>query len=396
MKVVQINATCGYGSTGKIAVDISRLLNKKGIENYILYAGNKSAYENGINYGSKSYLKMQALKTRILGNYGFNSELITRKLIYHLKKIQPDIVHLHNMHSHNANLPILFKYFKKNNIKVIWTFHDCWAFTGSCAYFDYVKCEKWKTLCSNCPQNTMSWFFDRTDYMYNTKKKLFTEIQNMTIVTPSKWLAGLVKQSFLNKYPVKVINNGIDLSLFKPTRSDFRKKYNIADKKILLGVAMGFKERKGFNYYLELAKLIDNDTYIVLVGVSKEQKESLPENVIGITRTANQTELAEIYTAADYFINCTLEDNFPTVNLEALACGTPVITFNTGGSIECIDSEIGAVVEQGDVKSILTEIKRLNQIKNISEKCIEKAEKFYDKNKCFLKYIEMYKNMGDC
>lgn len=395
MKVVQINATCGYGSTGKIALDISRLLNKKGIENYILYVGNKSDYENGINYGSKTYLKIQALKTRILGNYGFNSKIITRKLINHLKKIQPDIVHLHNIHGHNVNLSILFKYLKKSSIKVIWTFHDCWAFTGTCTHFDYIKCARWKTGCSHCPQNNMSWLFDRTNYMYNTKKKLFTQLPDMTIVTPSKWLAGMIEQSFFNKYSVEVINNGIDLAVFKPTQSDFRKKYNIGNKKILLGVAMGFGERKGFNYYLELAKLIDNDTCIVLVGVPQEKKDQLPENIIGITRTADQMELAGIYTAADYFINCTLEDSFPTVNLEALACGTPVITFNTGGSVECVDEETGAVIEQGDVKSIITEIDRLSQINNISKKCIEKAEKFYDTNKCFLRYIEIYKNMGD-
>ena len=395
MKVVQINATCGHGSTGKIVVDISKLLNEQGVENYIMYVGNVSDYENGINYAGKSYIKIQALKTRIFGNYGFNSEFITRNLVRQLKKINPDIVHLHNIHGHNVNLPILFEHLKKSSIKVIWTFHDCWAFTGGCTYFDYIKCAKWKIRCSDCPQNNMSWFFDRTGYMYDKKKELFTQLSGMTVVTPSNWLSELIKQSFLKKYPVKVINNGIDLSVFQPTYSDFREKYNIKDKKILLGVAMGFGERKGFQYYLKLAEMADDDTCIVLVGVTHEQTESLPDNVIGIPRTADQAELAGIYTAADVFVNCTLEDNFPTVNLEALACGTPVITFNTGGSIECIDKETGAVVEKGDIESIINEAERLRKIRNISVKCRERAERYFDKNKCFLSYIKLYNIMGD-
>ena len=396
MKVVQINATCGYGSTGKIAVDISKLLNEQGVENYIMYVGNISNYENGIKYAGRSYLKIQALKTRIFGNYGFNSKFITRNLVRQLKKIKPNIVHLHNIHGQNVNLPILFDYLQKGNIKVIWTFHDCWAFTGECTNFDYIKCEKWKIRCSDCPQNNMSWFFDRTGYMYDKKKELFTQLPDMTVVTPSSWLAGFVNQSFLKKFPVKVINNGIDLSVFKPTYSDFREKYNIKDKKILLGVAMGFGERKGFQYYLKLAEMADDDTCIVLVGVTHKQTESLPDNVIGISRTADQAELAGIYTAADVFVNCTLEDNFPTVNLEALACGTPVITFNTGGSVECIDKETGSVVGKGDIESIISEAERLIKISIISEKCRERAERYFDKNKCFLSYIKLYNNiMGD-
>ena len=394
MKIVQINATCGRGSTGKIAVDISKLLDKENIENYILYVGSKSNYKNAICYAGKNYLKIQALKTRVYGNYGFNSKRATKKLVDQLKIINPDIIHLHNIHGHNVNLPILFNYLKEEDKKVVWTFHDCWAFTGVCTHFDHIKCDKWKMQCGNCPQNSMSWFCDRTSYMYNEKKRMFTGLNKLTIVTPSRWLAGLVKESFLKEYSVQVINNGIDLNIFKPTPSNFRERYDLKNKKVILGVAMGFGTKKGFDYFIELAKKVDTSK-IVLVGVNKEQIEALPDNVIGIERTANQTELAEIYTAADVFVNCTLEDNFPTVNLEALACGTPVITFETGGSVECVDENVGAVVKKGDVEGIINAIRKIVSIEDCSDKCIEKAGNCFDKDNCFEKYIELYKNLRD-
>ena len=395
MKIVQINATCGRGSTGKIAVDISKLLDKENIENYIFYVGSKSDHKNSICYAGNNYLKFQALKTRVYGNYGFNSKRATKKLVNQLKAIDPDIIHLHNIHGHNVNLPILFNYLKDLNKKVVWTFHDCWAFTGGCTHFDYISCYKWKERCLGCTQNNMSWFFDRTDYMYNEKKRLFNDLKNLIIITPSEWLAKLVKESFLANHSINVINNGIDLNVFKPTESNFREKYGLENKKIILGVAMGLGQRKGFNYFIELAGRIDNNSCIVLVGVSKKQIVSLPDNVIGIEKTANQNELAGVYTAADVFVNCTLEDNFPTVNLEALACGTPVITFNTGGSVECIDEDVGIIVKQGDVEGIIDAINQIENIKDCGEKCIAKARRCYDKNKCFQEYIKLYNKLRD-
>lgn len=395
MKVVQINAVCGYGSTGKIVVDISKLLDEYNIENYIFYCGKYNDFKNGIKYAGRFYLKMQALKTRVLGNYGFNSAFITRKLIMKLKKINPDIIHLHNIHSHNINLPLFFKYLKNNNIRIVWTFHDCWAFTGGCAYFDYINCDQWKNKCIKCPRNNMSYFFDRVEYMFNKKKELFSNLENLVIVTPSEWLASLVKESFLRDKRIKVINNGIDTNLFMPTESEFRKKYKIEDKKIILAVSMGFGIRKGFKYYIELSKKIDKKSVIVLVGVSKEQIKLLPKNVIGIERTSNQKELAEIYSAADVFVNCTLEDNFPTVNIESLACGTPVITFKTGGSIECVDENVGGVVRQGDIDGIIKEINRLEKINDCSSQCVNKARSYYNKYDCYNKYLELYEKLGN-
>ncbi len=390
MRVVQINAVC-TGSTGKIAVDISKLLDENGIENYILYAQGHSDFKNAVKYASNKEIKINALLAKISGRYGFHSVLMTKRLIKKLAEIKPDVIQLHNLHGHNVHLGMLLRYLKKTDAKIFWTNHDCWTFTGYCMYFDYVKCEKWKEGCQECPQKkAFSWFFDKCRYLYEKKKALFDGFRDLTMITPSAWLGDLIKKSHLGSYPVKVIPNGIDLDVFKPTASDFREKYNLSDKKIYLGVAMAFEPRKGGTYFLEFAKLLPEDSRLVLVGLSKEQIAALPENVIGIMRTANQKELAGIYTAADVFVNCTLEDNFPTVNLEALACGTPVVTFNTGGSPECIDETCGSVVPQGDVLKLYSEAAKW-AAGDFSAQCRGRAEKLYRAEARFLDYINLYK-----
>lgn len=392
MKIVQINATCGIGSTGKICVGISELLADKGVENYIL-CSRSNGYSLGIECANDYYTKLQALKSKVLGNYGFNSVIETKKIIAELDKIKPDIVHLHNIHGHDCNLAMLFKYFKKNNTKLIWTFHDCWAFTGYCPHFAMMKCDKWQTECHDCIQRKYySWFFDRSKQLFNRKKALLSEL-DLTVVTPSQWLADLVKQSFLKDYPVEVINNGIDLGVFKPRESDFRKKHGIDDKKIILDVAFGWDVRKGLDVFHELNKRLPDDYKIVLVGTNAETDKRLPERIISIHRTQNQQELAEIYSAADVFVNPTREDNYPTVNMESIACGTPVITFKTGGSPETIDHTSGSVVECDDIDALEREIIRICEDKPYSkENCIAKAQEF-EKVKRFQEYVDLYERV---
>ena len=274
----------------------------------------------------------------MFGKTGFASKHATKKLLKFLDKINPDIVHLHNIHGYYLNIELLFNYLKEKQIRVIWTLHDCWSFTGQCAFFDYVGCDKWQTECKNCPMLSEypKSFVDSSKWNYQKKKELFTGL-NITLVTPSKWLASLVKNSYLKVYDVKVINNGIDLNVFKPTPSNFREKYCLKDKKMILGVAGVWDRRKGLNDFIELSKLLDDNYVIVLVGLNDKQLDLLPHNIIGIKRTENQQELAGLYTTADVFFNPTYEDNYPTVNLESLACGTPVITYDTGGSPEFVD-----------------------------------------------------------
>lgn len=393
MKIVQINATCGIGSTGKICTGISGLMNQNDIENYILFSSRTNGDPLGIPCSDDRYLRIQALKSRLLGNYGFNSKRATGQMIRELERIGPDVVHLHNIHGHDCDLELLFSWFRKNHTKLIWTFHDCWAFTACCPHFTMVKCEKWKTRCSNCIQRReYSWFFDRSSVLFEKKKRLFSGL-DLTIVTPSRWLAGLVKESFLKDHPVKVVNNGIDLEVFQPVQSDFRSRYALEGKKLLLGVSFGWGVKKGLDVFLELARRLPEEYRIVLVGTDPQVDKLLPERIISIHRTQNQRELAEIYSAADVFVNPTREDNYPTVNMESLACGTPVLTFRTGGSPEIIDETCGAVVDCDDVDAMEKEILRICEERPYTKNdCLKKAASF-DQKERFKEYLELYERI---
>ena len=395
-RIVQINATCGSGSTGKICVAVSELLHDQGIENYIFHASGESKYPLGKRYMNSREVKIQAMKSRIFGNYGMQSKAATRRLLQHLDAVGPDIVHLHNLHGHNVHLGLLFGYLKEKKIKVFWTFHDCWAFTGYCPHYDMVGCDKWKTQCRQCPQRkSYSWFFDRSKYLFEKKKELFSGL-DLTIITPSHWLAEQVKQSFLQDYAVKVIHNGIDLSVFQPRNSDFRQKHHLENKYIVLGVAFGWGPRKGLDVFVELAKRLDERFQIVLVGTNDKVDQQLPKNIISIHRTNNQLELAEIYTAADVFVNPTREEVLGLTNLEALACGVPVITFRTGGSVECIDATCGEVVNKNDVDTLAERIVTICQDQPYSsEDCFHKAREF-DKETKFMENIELYRSFDQC
>jgi len=391
MNVVQINATCGVGSIGKICVSVSKLLSKNGIHNIILYSIKYSGYPNGIKICRDIYVRLHALYSRILGNYGFTSYLATKKIIRTLDQLNPDIVHLHNLHSHNCNIGKLFDYLRRKQIKVFWTFHDCWAFTAYCPYYTMVKCDYWKTECHDCCQRKYySWFFDRSRLLYRKKKESITGL-DLTIITPSQWLASQVKMSFLKDYPVKVINNGIDLTVFKPTESDFRNRYELVGKKVVLGIAFGWGMRKGLDVFIELSKRLPKNYRIVLVGTDDCVDAMLPINIISIHRTQNQTELAEIYTAVDVFANPTREEVFGLVNVESLACGTPVVTFKSGGSPECIDETCGSVVPCDDIDAMEIEICRICEDTPYSKEACIAHSKNFDMNARFQEYVDLYK-----
>ncbi len=401
MKIAQINMI-HEGSTGKIMLQIADVARGKGhdVKTYssIIFSRHKKQipllnsdhytwgtfFENAFHYYAGS----------ILGQNGRFSRRGTKKLLKELDKFHPDVIHLHNLHFFCVNIPILFNYIKKHKIKVIWTLHDCWAFTGHCPYFTMNRCEKWKTGCHHCDRHRLypKSYIDNSKQMYKLKRKWFTGVENMVLVTPSQWLADLVKQSFLKDYPIKVINNGIDLNVFTPKKSDIRSKYNIGDSKhIVLGVAFDWGKRKGLDIFIELAQRLNNDEFqIIMVGVDENVKKHLPKSIISIHRTSNQKELAEIYTVADVFVNPTREDNYPTVNMEAIACATPVVTFKTGGSPEILDDTCGSVVNYNDVDTMVKEIVRICKTKPYTESmCVKKAKSF-DANKCFESYTELY------
>lgn len=390
MKILQINSVCGVGSTGRIATDLYKVIEEAGHECVIAYGrGTAPKGIKTIKIGTNFDNYMHVAKTRIFDKHGFGSTKATREFIKKVEEYDPDVIHLHNIHGYYINIKILFNYLKRANKKVVWTLHDCWAFTGHCAYFDYVGCSKWKEGCKECPQKKEypnSLLSDNSENNFNKKKEIFTGVKDLTIVTPSKWLAGLVKESYLSEYKVEIINNGIDLDVFKPTESDFRERYGLEDKFIVLGVASVWDRRKGLNYFVELSEKLDDNYRVVVVGVTEKQKEELPKNMIGITKTNNVKELVEIYSTADVFVNPTLEDNFPTTNLESLACSTPVITFNTGGSVECVVEGCGKIVKSKTISEVISYISEEKVSYNL---CSEKAKE-YNKIIKYSEYIAVY------
>lgn len=391
MKIVQVNATSGVGSTGKICAAVSDILSSRGIENYILYSIGNSSVPNSIKFSNTFIRLFQSLLEKLSGRNGFVAKFSTAFLIKRLNEISPDIVHLHNIHSHDIDLKMLFGYLKRKKIRLFWTFHDCWAFTGGCTHYDMIGCEKWKSQCINCQSyRNFSYFFDVTDKNFTDKIKVYAKELDLTIVTPSNWLGEQVKQSFLKSYSIKVINNGIDLDLFKPRKSDFRKKYDCENKFILLGVSFVWSVKKGIDIFIKLAQTLDSRYQIVLVGTNETVDKQLPSNVISIHRTNNQVELAEIYSAADLFVQVTREENFPTVNIESLACGTPILTFRTGGSPEIIDDTCGMVVEKNDFNGLKEAIEYIYTQRPYSEdSCMNRAQ-LYNKDNRFIDYSNLY------
>ena len=377
MRVVQINLTAKQGGTGRVVYGIANALCENGVENYTLFSSGASESSFAIKYATDLQRRANALFSKVLGNYGFNSRLMTKELISQLERLKPDIIHLHNLHGHNVNLEMLFCYFKKNpQIKLFWTFHDMWAFTGYCPYFDRIECEKWKTGCGKCPQKfEFSWFFDRSRKLFEKKKELFSGL-NLTVVTPSNYVAEKARQSFFKDYEIKVIHNVIDLKVFKPTESDFRENHNLQDKYIVLGVAAAWDKRKGLPAFIELSRTLPENYQIVLVGTNDKIDKILPKNIISIHKTTSIKELNEIYTSADVFVNPTLDEAFGMVNIEALACGTPVVTRDSGGSPECIDESCGITVRKHHLKELQDAICKVCEEKVFSSKnCIDRARK---------------------
>lgn len=383
MKIVQIN-TFSNKSTGTIMMSIHKRLIELGHESYVVWGrGRKSEKENEIYMDDKLGVMFHGLYTRLTDKTGFASKIATKRLINKLNIIKPDIIHIHNVHGYYINIKLLFDYIKENNIKVIWTLHDCWAFTGHCAHFELINCEKWKQKgCCNCPQTNLypRSIKDNSKFNFSKKKEIFNGVKDLTIVTPSDWLANLVKQSYLKKYKVSVINNGVNTEIFKPRQSNFRKQHNLENKKIILGVASDWTKEKGYYDFIELSQVLDNEYKVVMIGLNDQQMNEIPKNIIGIKKTDNPIQLAEIYSASDFYLNLTYADNYPTTNLEAQACGTPVITYNTGGSVESVPKE-----------NVISK-ETLLQDRNIFLKEYKILNNDIDEQKMIEKYISLYVN----
>lgn len=364
MRILFINTVCGIGSTGRICTELARDLEKQGNEVKIACSTRAMIPEHdkkfAIYIGNKMDSYIHGAKSRIFDKQGFGSKIATKRFLKWATQYNPDLLWLHNIHGYYININLLFEWIKSRpNMKVKWTLHDCWPFTGHCTYFERAGCYKWKTGCGQCVQKNSypaSILFDCSAENFKIKKQLFSNVKNMEIITPSKWLADIVRESFLSEYPVKVCHNTINTEIFQPTESGFRESFNLQDKKIVLGVASGWSQRKGFNDFIQLPKLLGEKYTVVMVGLGRKQIEQLPRDIIGIQRTESAVKLAEIYTAADVFFNPTYEDNYPTVNLEAQACGTPVVSYDTGGCRETLFLSESEVVKKGDLESAIKAI----------------------------------------
>lgn len=394
MKVLQISSNWGHGGPGGVEKDLYQVIVDSGNECVVAY-GRDDIPDNvpSIQIGSKFGTYCHGLSARIIDNAGFGSRKVTEQFIKKIDECNPDIIQLHNLLGYYINIEILFDYLKTCGKPIVWTVHDCWPFTGHCINFERTGCRKWIQGCHDCPLKhdyPQRYFLDNSKRNWIKKRTSFTGVPNMTIVSPSEWLRNLLLQSFMKEYPIEVINNGIDLNIFKPTESSIREKYQTENKKLLLAVAGVWNEMKGEYLLYELASKLDNPYVLVMIGT--KSSKTVPSNIISLDRTDNIKELVEWYTAADVFVNPTLGDNYPTVNLEAMACGTPVVTNNTGGSGEIAANEAGRIVYSKSADEFVQKIKECYEAQIPQDRIMAKAHEF-DSRKCYEKYIEIYKEI---
>lgn len=365
MKILFISANWGRGGPGGVVKDLYSYMESCGEECWFAYARGKTPDGvRSIRIGSRLTVAGHVCLALCFDSCGFHSAAATRAFVREIDRLRPDVINLHNIIGFSLHVGILFDYLRGAGIPVVWTVHDCWPFTGHCIFYDDVGCDKWRKACGRCParlEYPPSLLLDFSERNLRKKKKLLSGIPFMELVTPSRWLAEVIGETYLDNYPLRVINNGIDLQLFKPTASSLRQQYGLMGKKIVLGVASVWAMRKGLDSFVRLSRMLDPAVFsIVLIGVSARQRKRLPSGILALPRTKSASELAQWYSAADVFVNPTLADNYPTVNLEALACGTPVITYETGGSPERITRSNGCAVRKGDLAALCEAIETCN------------------------------------
>lgn len=405
-KLLQINPVIRTNtSTGRIMQEIGELAMANGWESYIAYSGGRDGIRPCKSHlmpvGSKISVALHGLWTRITDRHGLASNLATKRFIKEIERLQPDVIHIHNIHGYFLNYKILFDYLKRADIPVIWTIHDCWIYTGHCYYYSSIQCGRWKTGCGKCPQQRQfptSWFVDCSRQNFKDKSIAFNSIKDkLTIVPVSKWIRGEMAQSFMKDCRYQVIHNGIDLNVFdvQPDDKAVREKYGLGDKKIILGLASIWSKEKGWDDFVKMSGMLNEDEVIVMVGVSEEQQKRLPKNVVAIRRTENVRQLAQLYSAATAFVNPTWQDNYPTVNLEAIACGTPVVTYRTGGSVEVITEDTGRIVEQGDVAGLLKAVREIAEKGKVqyTAKCRAFALENFRKEDRYADYLKLYEDL---
>ena len=371
MRYVQINSFYN-GSTGTIMRGLHKELLEQGHDSYVFWGRrHETVSDHERRCASKAGVCLHGALTRLTGRAGFYSRRDTARLLEELDRIDPDVVHLHNVHGYYVNVEMLFEWLAAHRCQVRWTLHDCWAFTGRCAHFTYVKCAQWQSRCAYekpcCQLSTYPKTISKRSCIRNfdDKKRLFGLVpaERMELITPSKWLADLVGESFLSKYLVTVKHNEIDRTVFKPTPSDFRERYGIGDRFMVLGVASPWTERKGLGDFEWLAANLDERYAVVLVGLSSKQMKQLPANAVGLGRVDGPAELAGIYTAADLFVNPSREETYGMTVAEAAACGTPVAVVEGSACVEVAEvSGAEAHVIAADLSDLRATVIRLGGV----------------------------------
>lgn len=396
MKVLQINCS-SYGSTGNIASQIHNKLLEQGHESYFAYGLGKSNLKNTYKISNWFDNHIHLYLSNITGFHGFFSIICTLRFLMLVNKIKPDIIHLHNLHGYYINIPMLFKYIKHKNILTMWTLHDCWAYTGKCPHYTMANCQKWKDKCFGCSQKKQypfSYVFDASGILYKYKKKLFTALKDLNIITVSDWLKSQTKMSFLSSFNVKTIYNGIDTQIFTlyDNNDYINKKYNISSNdKLILGVASDWSERKGLSKFIDVSYELKQDEKIILVGLTDSQIEKLPKNIIGIKKTENKKELAMLYSRADVFLNTSKEETFGLVTAEALSCGTPVVTFDSTACSEIVTEQCGIVMKKDDCHSIINDVRNAYKLKSGARDFNLYVKSNFSKEIMVDNYIEEYK-----
>ena len=402
MKVMQVNAVYGVGSTGVIVEDLHNISLQNGIESYVSYSTtnkNPDDIKNGYIIGKTAGKKIHAVLSRLGGKQAYFSSFATKKFIKYIKSVNPDIVHLHNLHSNYINMNMLLDYLGKNDIKTIITLHDCWFYTGGCFHYTSAGCSKWLENCGNCPkkmQDTPALLKDNSAKILADRKKYFGKIKNLSVVGVSQWMADEGERTFLNGKNVSAIYNGIDTDFFVPTISDFREKHSIQDKFLILAPASKWLKPINKKTFEFVSKNLPSDCVIVMLGCTENQKNALPPNVLPLDFIKDRDELRKVYSACDVFANCTREESLSLINVESQACGTPVVTYRNTGAQETVDNKCGYSVETGNEKDFLDAILKIKETgkENLSEDCIKWVKHRFDRVENYKKYIELYKTRG--
>ena len=400
-KLFQIGSALNYGAPGKIAEQIGILAQHNGWDVYMAHGNkyqNKSALKT-VQTVSSFQEHLHEIKSVLFDASGLGSTRETIRLVELLKEVQPDVIHLHNIHGYFLDYRVLFDYLRYSNIPIIWTLHDFWPVTGHCAHFINVPCYKWKTGCSNCPQpkSYPLSLVDESKRNWKLKKQYFSALPNITLVPVSHWVGSLVKDSFLGGYPINVIYNGVDTTIFKPYETKLSAQYDLHGKFVLIGVASPWSERKGYKDYLELRKQLSDDFAIIMVGLTDSQIKTLPKGIIGVEKTRDQISLAQYYSMADVVLNLSYQETFGMTTVEGMSCGTPSIVYNITASPELLDQETGMVVEPGDIMGVVTAIYAMRSKRKsfYSDACRRRVQELFDKDKCFLEYIRLYEKVAE-